>query len=102
LPGCGVVARRVLRVGWGVEILVEPLIGLGLLFARTRLLAVGLGLFFHALIYWTMPVGTFSATMWLFYLAFFPPDEWMALLARWSGEAAPGQATRSQEAPAAG
>jgi hypothetical protein len=77
-------------LAWG-GILVEPMIGLGLLFPRTRLWAFGLGLFFHATIYWTMPVATFSMTMWLFYLAFFPPDALMAQLARWSGDAPPAR-----------
>lgn len=77
-------------LAWG-GILVEPIIGLGLLFSRTRHWAFGLGLIFHAVIYWTMPVATFSMTMWLFYLAFFPPDALMAQLARWSGDEAPAR-----------
>ena len=74
-PGFG--ALMVL-LSWSA-IFIEPMIGLGLLFRRTRWPALWLGLFFHGLIYWTLPVGTFSVTMWLFFIAFFPPDELDAL-----------------------
>jgi hypothetical protein len=70
-PGFGAL---MVVLAWSA-IFIEPMIGLGLLFRRTRWAALWLGLAFHGLIYWTMPVGTFTVTMWLFFIAFFPPDE---------------------------
>lgn len=51
-------------------------------FRRTRVPILVLGCLFHGVIYWTMPVATFSLTMALMYLAYFPPDEIDALARR--------------------
>ena len=57
------------------SILVEPAIAVGLWVPRLRLPAVLLGVFFHLMIFWLFPVGTFSLTMCLLYLAAFPPEQ---------------------------
>lgn len=80
-PGFGAL---MVALAWSA-ILIEPMIALGLLWARTRWAALWLGLAFHGIIYWTLPVGTFSVTMGLFYLAFFPPDALVAVGRRLSG-----------------
>jgi hypothetical protein len=69
-------ALAVLTVG------LEYALGVGLWFARTRPWAVLLGLVFHAIIYVTLPVFTFSATMILLYLAFFEPEAVDRVIAR--------------------
>lgn len=51
-------------------------------FERTRAPILVLGVLFHAVIYWTMPVGTYSLTMILLYVVFFPPDAVATLLQR--------------------
>ena len=57
------------------SILVEPAIAVGLWLPRWRMKAVIMGAFFHLMIFWLFPVGTFSLTMCLLYLAAFPPDQ---------------------------
>lgn len=54
-------------------VVVEYFIPVGLFFARTRLLAIVLGVLLHGSIYMTLPVFTFSMTMMLGYVAFFEP-----------------------------
>jgi len=44
-------------------------------FKRTRVPILVLGCLFHAVIYWSFPVATFSMTMVAMYLAYFPPDD---------------------------
>ncbi|MCP4809818.1 MAG: HTTM domain-containing protein [Proteobacteria bacterium] len=51
-------------------------------FRRTRLPILLLGAVFHAILYWTVPVGTFTLTTILLYLAFFPPDAVAKLVKR--------------------
>jgi hypothetical protein len=46
------------------------------------------GLVLHALIYYLTPVGTYTATMWLLYLAFVDPDATHRLIDRMSGHRA--------------
>ena len=58
---------------WG-SVLLEYALAVLPFFARTRVPILLAGVLFHAVIYWTMPVGTFSLTMILLYLAYFPPD----------------------------
>ncbi|MFM2244945.1 MAG: hypothetical protein RL071_1019 [Pseudomonadota bacterium] len=74
-------------VAWG-SVLIEPFIAVGLLVPRLRGAAIITGLVFHGLIYWTLPVGTFSLTMGLFYLAAVPPDAVDAGLRRLAGRGA--------------
>lgn len=42
-------------------------------FPRLQRWLIPLAMTFHALIYYTLPVGTFTLTMWLLFLAFVPP-----------------------------
>ena len=53
-----------------------------ILFARYLLLP---GLAFHAVIYCTLPVYTFSATMVVLYLAYFDPDDVHGFIDRLQG-----------------
>jgi len=55
-------------------VLFEYAMAFGLWFAPTRRWLVPMGILFHVAIYLTLPVGTFSATTCLLYLAFYPPD----------------------------
>lgn len=55
-------------------VMLEYALAFGLPFRRTRRYLVWLGLAFHALIYVSLPVYTFSATMLLLYLAYFDAD----------------------------
>jgi uncharacterized membrane protein YphA (DoxX/SURF4 family) len=58
---------------WFVTAL-EWLLAIGLWVPRLRVPLVVVGLVFHGVLYMTLPVGPFSATMALMYLAFFDPD----------------------------
>ena len=66
-------------------ILIEPLLAVGLWHPRARRWLLPVGLLFHGIIYWTLPVGTFSLTMWALYLAFVDPDAAHAAIDRLSG-----------------
>lgn len=63
----------------------EYCLAFGLPFRATRRYLVLPGLAFHAIIYLTLPVYTFSATMALLYLAYFDADAVDKLLARLQG-----------------
>lgn len=56
-------------------VLVEYALAFGLPFRLARRYLVWIGLAFHAVLYVTLPVYTFSATMMLLYLAYFDADE---------------------------
>lgn len=66
-------------------ICLEYALAFGLPFHRTRRYLVWPGLAFHAIIYLTLPVYTFSATMILLYLAYFDADEVDHVIARLQG-----------------
>jgi hypothetical protein len=63
----------------------EYCLALGLPFRATRRYLVLPGLAFHAIIYLTLPVYTFSATMALLYLAYFDADAVNKVLTRLQG-----------------
>jgi uncharacterized membrane protein YidH (DUF202 family) len=63
----------------------EYALAFGLPFRRTRRYLVWPGLAFHAVIYVTLPVYTFSATMMLLYLAYFDADEVDRVIRRLQG-----------------
>lgn len=71
-------------VSFGVVAL-EYSIAFGLPFRATRRYLLLPGLAFHAIIYLTLPVYTFSATMALLYLAYFDADEVDKVIARLQG-----------------
>ena len=68
----------------------EYCLAFGLPFRRTRRYLVLPGLAFHAIIYVTLPVYTFSATMALLYLAYFDADAVDRVIARLQGIAPAG------------
>lgn len=49
-------------------------LAVGLWFERTHRALMPLGIALHAVLFWSLPVSTFSATMLLLYLAFVDPD----------------------------
>jgi hypothetical protein len=63
----------------------EYTLAFGLFFRSLHRWLIPAGFLFHAIIYVTLPVATFSATMWLLYLAFLDPDEVHAFLDRIGG-----------------
>ncbi|MDX8534316.1 HTTM domain-containing protein [Mesorhizobium sp. VK25A] len=63
----------------------EYCLAFGLPFRRSRRYLVLPGLAFHAIIYLTLPVYTFSATMALLYLAYFDADAVDKVIARLQG-----------------
>jgi hypothetical protein len=60
----------------------EYALAFGLFVQRLRVWLVPAGMVFHAIIYMTLPVATFSVTMWILYLAFLDPDQVHAFLDR--------------------
>lgn len=65
-----------LMVAGGVgTVALEYALAFGLWSRRLRPWLVGAGVAFHGVIYALFPVHTFSATMWLLYLAYFDPDD---------------------------
>ncbi|MCB9759403.1 MAG: HTTM domain-containing protein [Alphaproteobacteria bacterium] len=54
-------------------------------FARWRTPVLLAGVVFHAIIYYSLPVATFTGTMWLLYLAWYPPDQVHDVLDRLQG-----------------
>lgn len=62
-----------LVAAWVVVVL-EVALGVGLWSAKGRRLLIPLGLLLHATFYVLLPVGTFSLTMALLYLAYVDPD----------------------------
>ena len=73
-------------VGAGTVVL-EYTLAFGLLFAVTRRWLVVPGLLLHAGFYVLLPIATFSATMWVLYLAYFDADRVHAVIDRLSGVA---------------
>ena len=71
-------------VAWAVVIL-EYALAFGLPFRRTRRYLIWPGLAFHAVIYVTLPVYTFSATMILVYLAYLDADRVDRVIQRMQG-----------------
>lgn len=78
-------------VSFGVVAL-EYCLAFGLPFRATRRYLVLPGLAFHAIIYLTLPVYTFSATMALLYLAYFDADAVDKVIARLQGAGSAGTA----------
>lgn len=62
-----------LALAW-ITLLTEVFLAVGLWVPRTRRLAIAVGIVFHAALYYTLPVSTFSALMLLLYLTFPDPD----------------------------
>jgi hypothetical protein len=61
-------------LAWGT-VVVEFSLAFGLFIRPVRLPLVLVGAIFHGIIYMTMAVFTFTATILLLYLAFFDPGE---------------------------
>ena len=73
-------------------VVLEYGLAFGLPFRATRRYLVLPGLAFHAIIYLTLPVYTFSATMALLYLAYFDADAVGKVIARLQGTGSPATA----------
>jgi hypothetical protein len=57
-----------------MTVITEYFLAFALFFARTRWLAILVGVFFHATLYLTLDVETYSANMLLLYVVYFHPD----------------------------
>ena len=66
-------------------IVLEVVLAVGLFIRRTHRWLLPLGILFHAFMYVTLPVATFSASMWLLYLAALDPDRAHDLIDEISG-----------------
>jgi hypothetical protein len=71
-------------LAWATVVL-EYLLAFGLFVPRLQGPLLLAGFLFHAIIYITLPVATFSVTMWVLYLAFLDPDRVHAILDRSAG-----------------
>lgn len=63
-----------MALGGAGSLMLEYALAFGLWVPRLRRVLLPLGLLFHAIIYVTLPVATYSLTMALLYLAFIPPE----------------------------
>jgi hypothetical protein len=91
IPDGGLFRAFQLAQSW-VGILIEPVLAVGLWFRRSRRWLFPIGLAFHGYIYWTLPVGTFSMTMWALYIAFLDPDAVHRAIDRMAGREVAGRA----------
>jgi hypothetical protein len=55
-------------------VLTELSLAVGLWVPRARPFLIPVGILFHAALFVSLPVSTFSCTMWLLYLAYLDPD----------------------------
>jgi hypothetical protein len=78
-----------------VTTVLEYALAFGLWIPRARKWLIPIGLAFHALLYVSVPVMTFTATMWLLYLAFIPPDTVHNVIERLSGHRPAGVQVRA-------
>jgi hypothetical protein len=78
-------------VAW-VTVSLEFVLCFGLWVKRFQRWLIPVGLVFHGLFYVLLPVGPFSLTMWLFYLAYLDPDAVHNFLDRLSAVPAPSNA----------
>lgn len=65
---------------------IEYALAFGLLFQRTRKWLIVPGLLFHGILYITLPVSTFTATVWVMYLAYLNADAVHRFIDRMSSE----------------
>lgn len=93
LPESALFHPAMVAASWGV-IAAEIFIGLGIWFRRTRHAAIAIGIAFHLVLYYLLPVSTFSAMMIVLYLAALDPDD----VHRWIDEMSGAQ---SPQRPAA-
>lgn len=76
--------EAMVAAAWGTVVL-ELYLAVALFVPRLRKGAIFMGIVFHALLYWWLPVGVFSLTMWLSYLAFVRPETVRDVLQRLVG-----------------
>ncbi len=80
----------------------ELALAVGLFVPRMRKVLMPVGILFHAAIYWSMPVSTFSLMMILMYLSFLPEtDDEQVLRTLERAPVAPEQAAQGPDARAA-
>jgi hypothetical protein len=80
-------------IGAMATVALEYALAFGLLFRRTRKWLVLPGLVLHGVFYVMLPVATYTATMWVLYLAYFEPDAVHRFIDRLSGVGGPAPAT---------
>jgi hypothetical protein len=80
----------------------EYALALGMLHAKTRRWLAIPGLLLHAAFYVALPVRTFSATMFVLYLAYFDPDAVADVIDRLSGAGRGAWSARPAAVPAGG
>jgi hypothetical protein len=66
--------HELMVIGAVGSVLLELVLAVGLFLRRTHRWLLPVGVVFHAVMYVTLPVATFSATMWLLYLAALDAD----------------------------
>jgi len=84
LPGLAVLCA-LFAIG---NVALEYALALGLPFARTRRWLVLPGLALHAIFYLALPVATYSATVFVIYLAYFDPERVHEVIEELSGHGA--------------
>lgn len=72
-----------------LTVALEYALAFGMLFRKTRRWLVIPGLLMHGIFYVVLPVATYTATMWILYLAYFEADEVHALIEKLSGTGPP-------------
>ncbi len=73
-----------------LTVAIELVLAVGLFIRRTHHWLLPMGVALHAVMYVALPVSTFSATMWLLYLAVLDPDRVHALIDQMSGGSGEG------------
>ncbi|MFT5684916.1 MAG: hypothetical protein ACI8RZ_005861 [Myxococcota bacterium] len=77
------------------SVVLELSLAVGVFVRRTHRVLLPVGVAFHAVMYVTLPVATFSATMWLLYLAVLDPDRVHDLIDEISGWSGPSSGGKS-------
>jgi hypothetical protein len=67
--------------------LLEYVLAVGLWVRRAQPVLIPVAILFHGILYWTMPVATFTATFWLLFVACLDPDAVHRFLDRIGGPA---------------
>ncbi|MDG1481949.1 MAG: HTTM domain-containing protein [Myxococcota bacterium] len=86
--------HELMVAGAVLSVVLELILAGGLFIRRLHWWLLPVGVLFHALMYVTLPVATFSATMWLLYLAVLDPDrvhEFIDEISGWSSPSAGGK-----------
>lgn len=85
VPNTGLFHFTMMASAIGTTVL-EYALAFGLLFRRTRRWLLVPGLILHGLFYVLLPVSTYTATMWVLYLAYLDPDAVHRFIDRMHGQ----------------